>query len=210
MVKKRKLKGFVLPSLYLLTIITVLLGVNYLVKFFNNDYSNYVFATKALKKDSVSVVSTEGEKGTIIKPFLDDRATISKNYYDINDDVETQQKSLIYYEKTYMENTGILYSAEEKFDVVAVLDGTIKDIKSDDILGNVVEIEHSANLITVYYSLGEITVKKGDEIAQGEVIATSGSNKLENEKENCLLFEVYHKGNLIDPETFYTMKSNEL
>ena len=207
---KRKLKGYVLPSLYLLTVITVFLGVNYLVKFFNNDYSNYVFATKTLNKDSVSVVSTEGEKDIIIKPFLEDRATISKNYYDMNDDAETQQKSLIYYEKTYMENTGILYSAEETFDVIAVLDGTIKDVKTDDILGNVVEIEHSSNLITVYYSLGEISVKKGDRITQGETIATSSSNKLENEKENCLLFEVYHKGNLIDPENFYTMNPNEL
>ena len=29
----------------------------------------------------------------------------------------------------------------------------------------------------------------------------SGSNKLENEKENCLHFEVYKEGTLINPET---------
>lgn len=207
---KRKLKFYVLPSLYLLTIITVFLGVNYLVKVFDNDYSNYVFATKTLNKDSVSVISTEGEKDVIIKPFLEDRAVISKNYYDMNDAEKTQQNSLIYYEKTYMENTGVLYSADETFNIVAVLDGTIKDVKTDDILGNVVEIEHSPNLITVYYSLGEISVKKGDNITQGETIATSGANKLENEKENCLLFEVYHKGNLIDPENFYAMNPSDL
>ena len=109
-----------------------------------------------------------------------------------------------------MENTGVLYTSDKEFDVIAVLDGTIKDIKQDELLGNVIEVVHSNDLVSVYYSLKDIEVNKGDKIVKGQTIGKSGSNKLENEKENCLLFEVYYKGNLINPEEFYNMNLEEL
>ena len=113
-------------------------------------------------------------------------------------------------EQTYLQNSGILYSANEAFDVVSVYDGTVTNVSEDEILGNVVEITHNTNLKTVYYSLGEITVKKGDDLTAGTIIGKSGDNLLDDETENCLLFEVYYNGNTIDPEEFYTMNINDL
>ncbi len=205
---KRKLRGFVLPTLYTITILVVMLGVGFLVSGLNKNYSNYVFGTRVIKDNLVPVVTTEEEQ--IIKPYVDESVTISKSFYDIKADEKTQQNSLIYYQKTYMENTGVLYTSEKAFDVMAVLDGTIKDVKTDELLGNVVEIEHNNNLVTVYYSLSDVEVNKGDKIIKGQTIGQSGSNKLENEKDNCLLFEVYYKGNLLNPESFYNMNINEL
>lgn len=206
---KRKLKGFVLPSIYVMTILVMMLGIGFFVNKVNEDYSNYSFSTKTMKDNTIPVISTEGQK-SIIKPYNDEKVTISKSFYDITSDEETQQRSLIFYQNTYMENTGILYTSSEPFDVVSVLDGKITNIKTDDILGNVVTIEHNNDLVTVYYSLNDIDVKKDDTIKQGQSIGKSGSNKLENEKENCLLFEVYYKGNLLNPESFYNMNIEEL
>ena len=206
---KRKLRWFVLPTIYSLTILVIMLGISFLLKGLNKNYSNYSFATKAMKDNSLPVVNTEGDDG-IIKPFNDESVAISKSFYDIKADEQTQQNSLIYYERTYMENTGVLYTSDNEFDVISVLDGTIKDVKQDELLGNVVEIAHSNDLITVYYSLKDVLVKKDDKIARGQTIGKSGNNKIESEKENCLLFEVYYKGNLLNPEDFYNMNLEEL
>ena len=96
------------------------------------------------------------------------------------------------------------------FDVVSAYDGTVTNVSKDDILGNYLEVTHNTNLKTIYYSLGEITVKKDDIVKSGDVLGKSGSNKLENENTNSLLFEVYHNGFAIDPEDFYNMSIDDL
>ena len=207
--KRRKLRGFVLPTLYLLIIGAVFVGVNFLGKSLNFDsYDSYNFVMSAFKNNVVTVAKEEND--TIVKPYASDKVEVSKGYYDINAEEKTQQNSLIYYEKTYMENTGILYASTEKFDAIATMDGTIKNIKEDEILGIVVEVENNSKVTTIYYSLGELNVAVGDSVKQGDVIGTSGTNKLETENKNVLLFEVYIDGNLKNPEEFYNMKISEL
>jgi len=98
------------------------------------------------------------------------------------------------------------YSSDKEFNIVSQLDGKITSIKEDEILGNIVEIEHSDNIVTIYQSIKNVKVKIGDKVKQGDIIALSGSNKLENEKENCLHFEVYKEGTLINPENFYNLE----
>ena len=106
-----------------------------------------------------------------------------------------------------MKNTGVLYEAEEPFDCIAVLEGTVLNIKEDELLGNVVEIEHNSNLRTIYYSLDNVSVKVGEVLAQGDIIGTSGENNI-TESANNLLFEVYYNGTLLNPEEFYLMDIN--
>ena len=105
-----------------------------------------------------------------------------------------------------MPNTGILYSSDEQFDVVAISDGTITSIKEDEILGYIVEIEHQNNLVTIYQSVSNVILEEGTVVKQGDVIATSGPNSLENEKANCLHFEVYKDGSLLNPESIYNIE----
>ncbi len=149
MMGKRKFKWYVLPTIYTFTIIAMVIGIGFIIKSLNNNYSNYLFSTKTITDSTIPVVITEGEEG-IIKPYMDEDVSISKSYYDMNSDEQTQQNSLIYYEKTYMENTGVLYTSDNEFDVISVLDGTVKDIKNDELLGTVVEVTHSNELVTVY------------------------------------------------------------
>lgn len=207
--KKRKLRGFVLPTLYLLIIAAVFVGVNILGKSLNFDsYDSYNFVMSAFKNNVVSVVSEEND--SILKPYASDKVEVLKGYYDFKADEASQQNSLIYYENTYMENTGILYTSSEKFDAIATMDGVVKNIKEDEILGIIVEVENTSKVTTIYYSLSELNVSVGDSVKQGDVIGISGTNKLENTQNNVLLFEVYIDGNLKNPEEFYTMKISEL
>lgn len=212
--KKRKLKGFVLPTVYVLVIGILFISISFLGSALQNQI-NYEdeLSVSALEDEEVTpVIKNEEEVTTdqIVKPFTSSSVSVSKSYYNKDDDEATQQNSLVYYEQTYLQNSGILYSANEAFDVVSVYDGTVTNVSEDEILGNVVEITHNTNLKTVYYSLGEITVKKGDALTAGTIIGKSGDNLLDDETENCLLFEVYYNGNTIDPEEFYTMNINDL
>ena len=104
-----------------------------------------------------------------------------------------------------MPNTGILYSSEEQFDVIASIDGTVKKIGEDNILGKYVELEHENGYKTVYYSLSETAVTEGKIVTKGDVIGISGTNKIEGSLKNNILFETYHEGYLMDPEEFYNV-----
>lgn len=212
---KRKLKGFVLPTVYIMVIGILFISISFIgsalqskVKYDDN------LSVNALEDNVTPVIKNEEETNEtdkkIVKPFTSTAVSISKSYYDMQDDEKTQQNSLVYYENTYLQNSGVLYSSKEAFDILSVYDGTVTNISEDEILGNVVEITHNPNLKTIYYSLGEILVKKDDVINSGTIIGKSGSNLLDEEQDNCLLFEVYYNGNTIDPEDFYNMNINEL
>ena len=208
--KKRKLKKWVVPALSSMLIIAVIFGV-YQVSLRvgeNNKEGKDKYVINALIDNSQPVVDTEDTIMTL--PYTSENVVASKNYYS-KDDVETEQEtSLIFYENIYIQNTGVLYSSDEQFDIVSVLDGTIKNIKEDELLGFVIEIENNERITTVYQSVDNITVKIGDTVEKGMIIATSGNNALSNEKDNCLHFEVYVDGKLTDPENLYNKDINQL
>ena len=109
-----------------------------------------------------------------------------------------------------MQNTGIMYTSSNKFNVLAVLDGTVKNIKKDEIMGNIIEIEHTSNVITIYQSVDNINVSVGQKVVQGQIIAQATNNSIIDSNLNALHFEVYVKGELTNPNNFYKMSLKEL
>ena len=173
------------------------------------DYGN--MAVSALKDNVTPVGKTDNVvESRIERPYVSSNVSISKSFYDMTDDEAKQQNSLVYYENTYLQNSGVLYSSTSAFDVICAIDGKVTNVSKDEILGNFVEITHNPNLKTIYYSLSEVQVKKDDTVMSGDVLGKSGDNSLNGETENCLLFEVYHNGTAIDPEDFYNMSIEDL
>lgn len=206
--KHRKLKGYVLPTLYVIVLI-VIFGAVTLVSNLMQVNPNYLYSVDVMRNVDTPVVSEVEESSQIVRPYTSSDVKIATYFYDVDASEEEQQKSLIYFENTYMKNTGVLYQSDNLFDCVAVLEGTVLNIKEDDILGNVVEIEHNPNLRTIYYSLGEVNVKVGEVLNQGDLIGISGENNI-TDANNNLLFEVYYNGTLLNPEEFYTMDVSTL
>lgn len=208
---KYRLKGWVVACIYVISIgaivsSMILLGKTLKSSFYTEDNLSYVY--HGIFEDPVPVVKYKDDK--IIKPFNSEDVNVLKKYYDKDAESNVQEESLLFYQNTYMPNTGILYSNKESFDVVSVLDGTVESVVADEIMGNIVTVKHSNNLTTVYQCLNEVHVITGDLIKQGDVIGTSGINKLESSSENMLLFEVIKGGEYINPDTFYNMKIEEL
>ena len=135
---------------------------------------------------------------------------ILTGFYDYQDEAASQQESIIYYENIYMQNSGIDYSSNSIFDVISILGGTVIDVKNDNVLGTIVEIRHTNELISIYQSLGETTVKVDDEVVQGQVIGKSGKSNLNVDVPNCLHFELYYMGKIVNPEDYYDKNLTDL
>lgn len=209
--KTKKLKNYVLPTIYVMVIGVLFISISFLGNVLQNKIEYGNMAVSALKDNVTPVIkNNDVYESKIERPYVSSNVAISKSFYDMSDDDTKQQNSLVYYENTYLQNSGVLYSSTSVFDVISAFDGTVTNVSKDEILGNYVEITHNPNLKTIYYSLGEVTVKKDDTVVSGDVLGKSGDNSLNGESENCLLFEVYHNGTAIDPEDFYNMSIEDL
>jgi len=170
------------------------------------DY-DYVTETVLDKDEDVPVVNTDT---IIMKPYSDQNVKILKNYYDYTAEKEQQENSILYYESTYMQNSAVAYGGVDSFDIVSILDGTVVSIKEDELLGNIVEIEHDNKVISVYQSISDVIVKENQAVKQGEVIAKSGASNLNKSLNNHLLFELIIDSKIVNPEEYYNKNINEL
>jgi len=200
--KSKKLKSYVLPSLYACFFVGVLLvtiGVaNVLTKkttpSTTDEDINYV--SESIVDIDEPVVK---EVTKVLKPYTNDQVKVGKYYYDYQADENKQQNSITYHDNTYMQNSGVDYILKETFEVNSILDGTVTNVTQDELLGNCVEIKHDNDYTSIYQSLSEVSVKKGDTVTAGQVIGKSGQNTLDKDMGNHLHFELYIKGEVVDP-----------
>ena len=204
--KKRKLKGFVLPTLYMLITLCIFTSIIFLGSSISLKSDDYDYGINALKDNVESViVEDKVTSSTISSPVEENTATIEIHFYNRNDEDRDQQQSLIYYENTYLPNTGLIYTAEEAFEVKSVFEGKVTEILEDEFFGQYVVVEHTNNLRTYYYGLEEIEVEVGDVLQSNTIIGISKTNTIISNKKSFLL-EVYHNNELIDPEDFIGSK----
>lgn len=166
----------------------------------NLEYVSYEVLT-----DNVMPVSKEEEVNeNIVRPYTDETVEIGKSYYDYKAESTDQEDSIVYYENTYIQNTGVDYISKEVFQVSAIADGKVISITEDDIVGKTVKIEHANNMISVYQSIKDVQIKENDEVTKGQVFATSGTNNISSDLGNHLHFELYKENILVNPEDFFT------
>lgn len=202
MKKKLRLRRYVIPCLYVVLFATVMTGAFLITKAMKKSEPatpDYNYVSNIVTSD---VVPTISEAKKLIKPYTDEKVTVGKSFYDYKAEASNQEKSITYYDGSYIQNSGIDYVLDQTFDVVAVLDGTVTNVKQDDILGTIVEIKHDNNYVTTYQSLSDVTVKKDDIVTQGQVIGKSGTNKLDKDMGNHLHFELYTNGQVVDPNLY--------
>lgn len=206
MKKKLVLKPFVIPTLYLVFAVTVITSLFFSIKLEKSN-DNLTYVSKIILDSYIPVINTE-EK--IVKPYTSDKVVIDNNYYDYKGKDEDQTKSIILYENTYIQNTGINYKSDESFDVVSILPGEVIEVKDKELLGTTVTIKHSNDIISMYQSLSDVKVKVGDKVSASEIIAKSGTCNLIKGIDNNLHFELYVKGNIVNPNEFFDKKLGEI
>ena len=206
--KKMKLRKYVLPTIYVLIILVTFLSVSLINNHLLKNVTNYNYS-KSIMKDVTENVLSEILPDKFERPYLSENVKLLSGFYSKDYDDESQKNSLIVYQNTYMPSSGTFYASQDEFDVVSVYDGKVKSIKKDEMLGDTVEVQHSDNLTTIYYSLKDVTLRENDDIKKGTIIGKATSNNLVTDK-NVLFIEVYLKGKQIDPEKFYELNPNEV
>lgn len=205
-----KAKKMIIPSIYISAVILIVASILLVITSINKYLTipkDYNYAVDVQFENIVPVVETQA---TIIKPYLSEDVKVGKYFYDFEADEERQQNSIIFYENTYMQNSGVDYISDTQFDILAVLDGEVISVETDDTLGNIVKIKHDKNIITVYQGIDNIEIEKGNKVNQGSIIGTSGTSKINTNYTTSLHFEVYYNGQLIDPENFYSLNLQDL
>lgn len=214
---KEKLKLLVVPGIYAVSLVLFVASMYLIQELLSdtllkdnnlvNEETQYVDGEIIENNEYLPVVDV---KETIIKPFTSADVKVNKSYYDYTDEADSQQNSIIYYENTYMQNSGIDYSSDTPFDVISILEGTVIDVKNDNVLGTIVEIRHTNELISVYQSLSEVTINVDDKVVQGQVIGKSGPSNLNVDIPNNLHFELYYMGEIVNPNDYYDKSLTDL
>jgi len=204
-----------MPVVYGVCVVAFLISMYFAVRFTNNTlFSNnenleYVDGeiTENNGSNDIPVVNTTT---VIMRPYLDSSVSIGKTFYDYTGTSEEQENSIIFYEDTYMQNSGVDYVSANVFDVVSVLNGTVISVHENNLLGTIVEIRHSNNLISVYQGLSDVIVEENMAVVQGQILAKSGTSNINKELGNHLHFELYYNGKIVNPEEYYNRNVDEL
>lgn len=205
MKKKLVLKPFVLPTLYILMVVA-LMGMSTTL-IYKEEEEDLTYVSDSIFDDTTPVLSTE--EVYILNPFTSQNVRVTTGYYNYTEEESKQEGAIVRYDDTYLQNSGITYSSDETFDIISIMDGTVTKVYSNDILGNIVEITHDKNMVSVYQMLSEVTVKVDQRVKRGDIIAKSGPSKLSS-IENNLHFELIKEGTIVNPEEYLGRNIKEL
>lgn len=206
---KRRLKKNVIYVLYGIVFISVFGALFSIEKASNQNLekSDVSFVTKTILEDDVPVVSINN---VIKRPYNNSNVKIVKDYYDYKDNEAEQENSIIYFEDTYLQSSGVSYSNGDTFEVLSVLDGVVSKVEENELLGTTVSIDHGNGIIGYYQSLSDVTVKSGDTVSCGATIGKSGSSNIEKDLGNHLNFELSINGKLVNPEEYFERNVSDI
>lgn len=129
-------------------------------------------------------------------------ASIAKEY----------SNSALQYNKTlnlWQAHKAVDFLADEGTDVLAVMDGTIKEVTYSYLMGNIVKLDVGKGMIVVYASLqNDVPVKVGDVVKAGDVIGKVGSTAKSEASDGAHLhLEVWLDEQNVDPSIYLDLES---
>lgn len=181
-----------------------------------NDYDSLDISTLTEQEladkfgEVISVTETVEEMQWPVKNLND--VEVSIEFFDSEATEEELENAIVSYENELYPHTGIdLVSKDGKeFIVVAALSGEVIRAEKDPVVGYVVELKHKNDLVTVYSSLTDLKVSKGDHVEQGAEIALASKNIFEKEQGNHLHFEVRRAQSALNPYLFFDKNLDEV
>ena len=150
-----------------------------------------------------NLISTSAKQETLKYPFKEEHSaemSVLQYFYDMKADEETREKALLVFNQVYTTSTGVSIGINsEPFEVVAAMSGVVGEVKMDVLKGNTITINHPNGLQTRYSSVADILIKEGDQVTQGEQIATAQENESNPTAGIHLHFEVLEQGVYVNP-----------
>lgn len=217
--KRMAQKKWLFPAMYLFLAVFLISGVYW--------YQNSTKQVPEVQQESVenkeqpaSNDPTEQAAEPVMEPSeiiqmpvnKTEKLEIVTKFFDYNASAEEQQNSLIQYNNRFYQSVGIDITVpeQETFDVVASLSGTVEEVKEDPLMGNVVVLAHDQGVKTYYASLGDVSVKTGDQLKQGNKLGNAGENLFGKDNGTHLHFEIRKDDQKLNPEAFFNQSVSKL
>lgn len=150
--------------------------------------------------------TTESSKSTTEKVTMEQgKNNIPyKSYYKypLTEAVAKGYSEELTYDKTmddYRAHTAVDFKGEEDDKVVAINDGIVTNVYTDDMYGIVVEVDHGGKLVARYCGLKSASVKKGTYLNIGNAIGVLGTVPCETGDGVHLHFETFLDGKKVNP-----------
>ena len=165
----------------------------------------------AVEKEDVETeddvtLETNASTETLKYPFKEellDEVAILQDFYDAEAEEATRENAMLVFKQTYVTNQGLTLAVDGKpFDVVAAMSGKVEKIVNDPFKGSEIVLSHNDGLKTTYGSVAGILVKEGDDIQQGEVLATTEDNEWNPQAGVHLHFEVTKDDVAVNPRSY--------
>lgn len=213
-VKRFFKKRWVFPAIYIASAALILTAVLwYQSSNSATDKYDYKSTDIAGKKNQEPAIEVSKTLENFKMPVENAEAAVVKTkFYDFNGKTEDQEAALVFYNNTYQPNTGIdvTMKDDESFNVVAALSGTVTRVDEDAVLGNVIEVEHDKGIVTQYQSVKDIKIKVGDEVKQGQVLATAGQSLFNEKAGTHVHFEIRKDGIAVNPTNYFNKSLSTL
>ena len=170
------------------------------------------FTSSSSYKEVITSEPVANELDEVIAYPYPSNAEIITYYFDLNDDLEKQTKSIVYYEGKYYSSRGIDVALNnEEFIVTSSVSGKVISKRNDPTYGLTVIVEGANNTLFSYSSLSSSSLKEGDKIKKGDLIGYAGECAFGTSlKTKHLHFEVYYKNNPINPLSVFNKEIGEI
>lgn len=167
----------------LLVAFTIILSTTLIAVKANNDSANNS-ASISVSTNTVTYVAPM-ENASLVKDF-------SNKELQYNDTL-----------KQWEVHKAVDISSDTNNNVLAITNGTVTNVYTNYLEGGVVEITHNNGIKSIYKSLEDISVKNGDYVTAGDVIASvSTSMARELNTGNHLHFEMYENNLAVNPNNY--------
>ena len=133
-------------------------------------------------------------------------------FFDETLEAEELEMAVISTGTSMVTSTGISYAKKDNstFDVLAIYDGKVIDITTDELEGCVVKIQHSNSILSVYSSLTNVNVSVGDSVSQGDVIAKASTSISDTQAGVHATLEILVDNEYVNPTTIYGKELEEI
>lgn len=162
--------------------------------------------TETRKSASTTKTQTTKKQTTTEKTTMEqgDSNTPYKSYYKypLGEAVVKGYSEELVYDETmgdYRAHAAVDFKGSQDDKVVAINDGLVLNVYTDNMYGTVVEIDHGGKLVAKYCGLKSVSVKKGAYVNIGNQIGTLGKIAAEGSQESHLHFETIVNGKAVNP-----------
>lgn len=99
----------------------------------------------------------------------------------------------------YRAHTAVDFKCAKGGKILAVNDGLVLSVQSNNLLGKVIEIDHGGKLVARYCGFDTVNVSEGDYVTIGQTLGTLGAVPFELKSDSHLHFETILDGKSVNP-----------